>query len=145
MLINRAQSLLTLLIGSENFNLSISLQAVNHPLPPSTQDTLKNTNRSDGAAFLIAYGLIGMTRCPFRSSPSIYIHFYSILRCLRCWIFPIPDYRTQEEIQAHAAALRNPSLDVLADCVHLGRRVVCHSDPLLRRHLLHLQHHRLHP
>ncbi|KAF1753453.1 hypothetical protein GCK72_020010 [Caenorhabditis remanei] len=39
-------------------NKQYSFTAVNHPLPPSTQDTLKNTNRSDGTAFLIAYGLI---------------------------------------------------------------------------------------
>ncbi|CAL2043976.1 unnamed protein product [Caenorhabditis brenneri] len=39
-------------------NKQYSFTAINHPLPPSTQDTLKNTNRSDGAAFLIAYGLI---------------------------------------------------------------------------------------
>uniref|UniRef100_A0A1I7TY24 ABC transporter domain-containing protein n=1 Tax=Caenorhabditis tropicalis TaxID=1561998 RepID=A0A1I7TY24_9PELO len=32
--------------------------AVNHPLPPSTQDTLKNTNISKTAAYLISYGVI---------------------------------------------------------------------------------------
>ncbi|PIC24487.1 hypothetical protein B9Z55_017812 [Caenorhabditis nigoni] len=43
---------------SQAKNKQYTFTAINHPLPPSTQDTLKNTNRSDGAAFLIAYGLI---------------------------------------------------------------------------------------
>ncbi|CAD6193200.1 unnamed protein product [Caenorhabditis auriculariae] len=35
-----------------------SITTINHPLPPSPQDSLKNKSLSDGAAFIIAYGII---------------------------------------------------------------------------------------
>ncbi|CAI2352681.1 unnamed protein product [Caenorhabditis sp. 36 PRJEB53466] len=46
------------MILSQKTSKQYTFTAVNHPLPPSTQDTLKTTNTGDAAAFLISYGLI---------------------------------------------------------------------------------------
>ncbi|CAB3398546.1 unnamed protein product [Caenorhabditis bovis] len=43
---------------SQKMNKSYTFTSVNHPLPPSTQDTLKTTNSSDAASFLLSYGII---------------------------------------------------------------------------------------
>ncbi|CAI4229028.1 unnamed protein product [Auanema sp. JU1783] len=75
-------------------NRDIGITVINHPLPPSSQDSLKNKNLSNGSSYLIAYAMIVALAMVSAGNSSFLIRetakkskHLQLLSGLRAWMF----------------------------------------------------------